>query len=171
MLIKWSHCICCLIRVFRCACVILVMLLISYLESANSWASHSDGAFTSCRLPQNSVCLFRLWRGEVKGAETVTNDWHQPLQKALEGKLAPKLSQFKMFQGLQLWLEDTFCTCYFQVSRAYLAFKLRNVYWRPGILYHAIHTVRTVVSVSFQKYVHFKQIPSIQPLISRIGIW
>lgn len=25
------------------------------------------------------------------------------LQKALEGKLAPKLSQFKAFQGLQVW--------------------------------------------------------------------
>ena len=33
------------------------------------------------------------------------------LQKALEGKLAPKLGQFKVFQGLKVRLSSYICMC------------------------------------------------------------
>lgn len=53
--------------------------------------------------------VFRMYEeGKLKG-QRVRNMTGVTLQKALEGKLAPKLHQYKVFQGLQV------CIIYFNI--------------------------------------------------------
>ena len=49
------------------------------------------------------MCFKMYEEGKLKG-QRVRNMTGVTLQKALEGKLAPKLHQFKVFQGLEVCL-------------------------------------------------------------------
>ena len=54
--------------------------------------------------------------GRLKGQKTKKMEG-VTLQKALEGKLAPKLQHFKIFQGLEVCIWIRMCTVIYSITR------------------------------------------------------